>query len=99
MADGVAEPVAEVSTLWHKRHHARLPAAVRIWTGSSASAACRSAGSPPYLAGSVVRRVALAVKNGRQWREMPGEFGAWPTVHNRFRQGRDADVLKAGWWG
>ncbi|WP_157902771.1 transposase [Streptomyces jeddahensis] len=41
----------------------------------------------------------LAVKDGRQWREMPGEFGAWPTVHNRFRQGRDADVLKAGWRG
>ncbi|MFD5433483.1 transposase [Kitasatospora sp. NPDC127067] len=25
-------------------------------------------------------------KTGSQWREMPGEFGAWSTVHNRFRQ-------------
>ncbi|MUT94200.1 transposase [Streptomyces sp. Z38] len=25
-------------------------------------------------------------KTGGQWREMPAEFGAWATVHNRFRQ-------------
>ncbi|WP_217214894.1 hypothetical protein [Streptomyces sp. AC550_RSS872] len=31
LADGIAELVAEVGTLWHKRHHAGLPvAAVRI---------------------------------------------------------------------
>ena len=34
-------------------------------------------------------------KTGGQWREMPQEFGAWSTVHNRFRQWRDAGVLKA----
>ncbi|OMI33061.1 IS1647-like transposase [Streptomyces sparsogenes DSM 40356] len=49
----------------------------------------------PRAATAAVRGVALAVQDGRQWREMPGEFGAWPTVHNRFRQGRDADVLEA----
>jgi transposase len=27
-------------------------------------------------------------KSGGQWREMPQEFGAWSTVHNRFRQWR-----------
>ncbi|WP_420824034.1 transposase [Streptomyces dengpaensis] len=32
---------------------------------------------------------------GGQWREMPKEFGAWPTVRNRFRQWRDAGVLEA----
>lgn len=32
---------------------------------------------------------------GAQWREMPAEFGAWPTVHNRFRQWRDAGVFEA----
>ncbi|KJY36728.1 transposase [Streptomyces sp. NRRL S-495] len=32
---------------------------------------------------------------GGQWREMPGQFGAWPTVHNRFRQWRDAGVFEA----
>lgn len=26
---------------------------------------------------------------------MPAEFGAWPTVHNRFRQWRDAGVFEA----
>ncbi len=34
-------------------------------------------------------------KTGAQWREMPKEFGAWPTVHNRFRQWRDAGVFEA----
>jgi transposase len=34
-------------------------------------------------------------RSGAQWREMPGEFGAWPTVHNRFRQWRDAGVFEA----
>jgi transposase len=34
-------------------------------------------------------------KTGGQWREMPQEFGAWSTVHNRFRQWRDAGVFKA----
>ncbi|MFF0142574.1 transposase [Streptomyces sp. NPDC005227] len=34
-------------------------------------------------------------KTGGQWREMPAEFGAWPTVHNRFRQWRDAGVFEA----
>ncbi len=34
-------------------------------------------------------------RTGGQWREMPSEFGAWPTVHNRFRQWRDAGVFEA----
>jgi transposase len=34
-------------------------------------------------------------KTGGQWREMPQEFGAWPTVHNRFRQWRDVGVFEA----
>ena len=34
-------------------------------------------------------------KTGGQWREMPAEFGAWPTVRNRFRQWRDAGVFEA----
>jgi transposase len=32
---------------------------------------------------------------GAQWREIPSEFGAWSTVHNRFRQWRDAGVFEA----
>lgn len=32
---------------------------------------------------------------GGQWREMPAEFGAWPTVRNRFRQWHDAGVFEA----
>ncbi len=34
-------------------------------------------------------------KTGSQWREMPREFGAWSTVHNRFRQWRDAGVFES----
>ncbi len=34
-------------------------------------------------------------KTGSQWREMPRQFGAWSTVHNRFRQWRDAGVFEA----
>ena len=34
-------------------------------------------------------------RTGGQWREMPERFGAWPTVHNRFRQWRDAGVFEA----
>ncbi|SEF03558.1 Transposase [Streptomyces sp. 3213] len=34
-------------------------------------------------------------KTGGQWREMPTELGAWSTVHNRFRQWRDAGVFEA----
>ncbi|GAA4833204.1 hypothetical protein GCM10023235_77200 [Kitasatospora terrestris] len=34
-------------------------------------------------------------RTGGQWREVPSEFGAWSTVHNRFRQWRDAGVFEA----
>jgi len=34
-------------------------------------------------------------RTGGQWREMPTKFGAWSTVHNRFRQWRDAGVFEA----
>lgn len=30
-----------------------------------------------------------------QWREMPSEFGPWPTVYGRFRVWRDAGVFTA----
>ena len=32
---------------------------------------------------------------GAQWREMPGEFGPWPTVYGRFRVWRNAGVFTA----
>ncbi|MBE1589034.1 transposase [Nonomuraea angiospora] len=34
-------------------------------------------------------------KTGGQWRELPQEFGAWSTVHNRFRQWRDTGLFEA----
>ncbi len=34
-------------------------------------------------------------RTAAQWREMPDRFGAWSTVHNRFRQWRDAGVFEA----
>ncbi|MBP2400755.1 transposase [Streptomyces syringium] len=32
-------------------------------------------------------------RSSAQWREMPGEFGPWPTVYGRFRVWRDAGVF------
>jgi transposase len=32
---------------------------------------------------------------GSQWREMPGKFGAWQTVYDRFTQWRDVGVFAA----
>lgn len=34
-------------------------------------------------------------RTSSQWREMPGEFGPWPTVYGRFRVWRDAGVFTA----
>ena len=34
-------------------------------------------------------------RSGAQWREMPSEFGPWPTVYGRFRVWRDAGVFEA----
>jgi transposase len=34
-------------------------------------------------------------RSGAQWREVPCEFGPWPTVYGRFRVWRDAGVFTA----
>jgi transposase len=34
-------------------------------------------------------------RTNSQWREMPHEFGPWPTVYGRFRVWRDAGVFTA----
>jgi transposase len=34
-------------------------------------------------------------RTSSQWREMPSEFGPWPTVYGRFRIWRDAGVFTA----
>ncbi|CAI7979960.1 hypothetical protein FRAHR75_700012 [Frankia sp. Hr75.2] len=39
--------------------------------------------------------VVWRFRTGGQWREIPREFGAWPTVYNRFWQRRNAGVLEA----
>jgi transposase len=39
--------------------------------------------------------VVWRFRTGAQWREVPEQFGAWSTVHNRFRQWRDAGVFAA----
>ncbi|MGW6412970.1 IS5 family transposase, partial [Streptomyces vinaceus] len=38
--------------------------------------------------------LAKEFRVGVRWREMPGRFGAWSTVRNRFRQWRDAGVFE-----
>src|SRR3977135_1867862 len=68
-----------------------------MWSGSSSSRTCRSA-SMARIRGGVGGRsqgVWRRFRRGGQWREMPAEFGAWSTVHNRFRQWRDAGVFEA----
>jgi transposase len=42
-----------------------------------------------------VEGVIWRFTTGGQCREMPKEFGAWSTVHNRFRHWRDAGVFQA----
>ncbi|MFF7251091.1 transposase [Embleya sp. NPDC008237] len=39
--------------------------------------------------------VVWRFRTGSQWREMPGEFGPWSTVYDRFRQWRDVGVFAA----
>lgn len=34
-------------------------------------------------------------RSSAQWREMPSEFGPWPTVYGRFRVWRDVGVFTA----
>ncbi len=34
-------------------------------------------------------------RSSAQWREVPAEFGPWPTVYGRFRVWRDAGVFAA----
>ncbi|WP_153542137.1 transposase [Streptomyces sp. RB17] len=46
-------------------------------------------------AAAAVRGVSRRFGTGGHWREMPQEFGAWSTVHNRFRQWRDAGAFEA----
>ncbi|MFF3390166.1 transposase [Streptomyces sp. NPDC002669] len=44
---------------------------------------------------ATVRGCDLALKAGGLWRELPQEFGAWSTVHNRFWRWCDAGVFEA----
>lgn len=39
--------------------------------------------------------VVWRFRTGSQWREMPGEFGPWSTVYDRFSQWRDAGIFEA----
>ena len=39
--------------------------------------------------------VIWCFRSSAQWREMPAEFGPWPTVYGRFRIWRDAGVFTA----
>lgn len=52
-------------------------------------------GSYPERLRQQFEGVIWKFRSGAQWREMPDRFGAWSTVHNRFRQWRDAGVFEA----
>lgn len=66
-------------------------------SGSSLSRTCRSVSTArnPERLRRQFEGVIWRFRTGGQWREMPHEFGAWSTVHNRFRQWRDAGVFEA----
>jgi transposase len=53
-----------------------------------------SSGDYPERLRQQFEGVIWPFRTGGQWREMPTEFGAWSTVHNRFRQWRDAGVFE-----
>ncbi|MFE9867142.1 transposase [Streptomyces sp. NPDC005506] len=67
-----------------------------MWRGSSTGRSCRSASTARTRCGcgSSSRGVMQRFRTGGQWREVPAEFGAWATVHDRYRQGRDAGVFE-----
>ncbi|WP_406739150.1 MULTISPECIES: transposase [unclassified Streptomyces] len=47
----------------------------------------------PRAAAAEFEGVNWPFKTGGQWREMPQDCCAWSTVHNRFRQWRDAGAF------
>jgi transposase len=52
------------------------------------------AGAPPKLADrDFVEAVLFLARAGVPWRDLPGRFGAWDAVYNRFRR-----WLAAGYW-
>lgn len=52
-------------------------------------------GPYPYRLREQFEGVIWRFRTGSQWREMPGEFGAWQTVYDRFVQWRDGGVFAA----
>jgi transposase len=52
------------------------------------------AGAPPKLPDrDFVEAVLYLARTGTPWRDLPGRFGAWDAVYNRFRR-----WLGAGYW-
>ena len=50
-------------------------------------------GRPPkYERRRVVDALLYVVKTGCQWRQLPGDFPPWKTVHEHFRVWRDRGV-------
>jgi putative transposase len=41
-----------------------------------------------------VNAVLWIAKTGAPWRDLPGRFGPWKTIYNRFRRWANADVWR-----
>lgn len=54
-----------------------------------------ASGPYPHRLRDQLEGVIWKFRSGGQWREMPGEFGPWSTVYDRFRNWRDAGVFQA----
>ena len=53
-------------------------------------------GGRPSKAGdrTFINAVVWIAKTGAPWRDLPGRFGPWKTIYNRFRRWANADVWR-----
>ena len=57
-----------------------------------------AAGSPPVLSDRMfIEAVLYQARTGTPWRDLPGEFGDWNAVYQRFRRWEKRDLWKRLW--
>jgi transposase len=56
------------------------------------------AGSPPELSDrQFIEAVLYVARTGLPWRDLPGEFGHWDAVYNRFRRWEARGIWRQLW--
>ena len=57
-----------------------------------------AAGSPPVLSDRMfIEAVLYQARTATPWRDLPGEFGDWNAVYQRFRRWEKRDLWKRLW--